>query len=88
MESITAWYEKNVVADGSNTLANLRSAVGAAGNNQDNSFGSYSVVYNGYIEFDSANDESDSPSENNLLKVTIRNSNGERLTKLFPAPSE
>ncbi len=86
MENIPADYPKNSSFD----LVGLQAAIGGEGTSQNNSYGQcpgslctpYTVVENHFIRFDSNQEQSGSPTDN-LLKVTIRNSNSETLTKIF-----
>jgi len=66
-------------------LAGLKTAVGAEGTSQNNSYGSYTVTANRYIKFD-AGTEADinaGVDPEDLLKVTISDSTGLQLTALF-----
>jgi len=63
----------------------LKSAIGAEGSSQSNSYGSYEVVSNRYVKFSSHNDRSVSGGDpEDLLKVTVKSSDtGETITTLF-----
>lgn len=70
---------ENLVATHTNTLANLRTRVGSVG---DAVGDGVTVAENEYITF-TGGLEGGSPSSNNLLKVTLRNTLGEEVTRLF-----
>jgi len=82
MENITRDYNK--LMEGSTTpLATIQAHINA-GNVAENvpCFGSYTIVYNNYINFKSDGSEED--SVDGILKVTIADIKGEqRLTALF-----
>ena len=71
---------ENIQSVHSNDLAATSSAVGSEDSGQDNAFGQYYVIHNRYIEFVSQAEQS---GGTNILKVTIRNAQGDRLTRLF-----
>ena len=72
MEDLVALH-----ADGS--LADVEAAVGAEGGLYA---GRFAVVHNRYVAF-TGGSEGGTPSANNLLKVTLANPTGDRLTRLF-----
>lgn len=78
MENITADYPKNYAFD----LPGLQAALGAEGTNQDNGYGQYAVFENHFITFVANQEQTGGPTDG-LLKVTIRNSNNESLTKIY-----
>ncbi len=73
---------EDVVGLHTNGLQQLHQQVGAEGSLFENRF---RVIENRYIAFD-GNTESGSPSTNNLLKITLQNTLGENLTRLFAVP--
>jgi prepilin-type N-terminal cleavage/methylation domain-containing protein len=77
MENIIADY-----AESSNDAARIWIRVGGAGEH-DNQYGQYEVVTRQYMTFNNGSEVSGTAS--NVLKVTIRNTRGETLTRLFPA---
>lgn len=70
---------ENLVATHTNTLANLSTRIGAAGTAAGDGV---TVLENEYITF-TGGLESGSPSSNNLLKVTLQNTLGEQVTRIF-----
>ena len=69
-------------------LVTLRTAIGAAGSSQTNTYGSYKVLENGYITFNAVTGaEVTSGTPTPVLKVTISSTNpstsGYQLTQLF-----
>lgn len=91
MENITADYNLRLEAGEANLLATMTTAIGAVGSNQNNSYGAYRVVANGYIQFTAVNttDRSEAAATaataNNALKVTIGDpgNTGVQYTTLF-----
>ena len=72
-------------------LPTLRTRIGVEGSvqsaneygkNSDGTYTTYTVVVNRFVRFDTNDKEQDDPS-GNMLKVTLRNENGETLTALF-----
>ena len=86
MEHITADYEerRNTAWDNNTTvdLTAFRNAIGLAGTNQNNDYGVYSVLANGFIQFNASNTEQSS-STTEILKVTIADASGVRVTSIF-----
>ena len=81
MENITADYIENYTSDLSISTG-LSGTIGSGV--QTNSYGQYTVIYNGFIEFTSqTEDDLDPDDPENLLKVTITNDSGDILTTLF-----
>ncbi len=70
---------ENLVTSHTNSLENLRTRIGSAGSAVG---GGVTVSENQYITF-TGGLESGSPSSNNLLKVTLRNTLGEEVTRIF-----
>jgi hypothetical protein len=58
------------------TLANLQNNI----NNKN--YGAYDIVYNNFIQFPIGSD-SETTGGSNILKVTIKNLEGESITALF-----
>jgi len=80
LENITADYRKNYTAN----LTGLQALVVSEGTSQNNSYGQYSVVENRFIKFSGTSEAAWATGDpQNLLKVTIKNVNGERLTRIF-----
>jgi prepilin-type N-terminal cleavage/methylation domain-containing protein len=74
MEELVLWH--------TNDLDLLMQHVGDEGGSY---LGQFTVVDNHYITF-TANQETDSVSSNNLLKITLENQLGETATRLFTVP--
>ncbi len=65
-------------------LTTLQTSIGAEGTDQDNAYGKYNVVRNRFTRFvNDIDQDSDSSGANNILKVTLKNENGETQTALF-----
>jgi prepilin-type N-terminal cleavage/methylation domain-containing protein len=65
-------------------LTYLKSGIGAEDTDQNNAYGKYHVVKNRFTQFVSDIDQdNDSSGTNKILKVTLKNENGETLTSLF-----
>ena len=67
-------------------LSTLLTRIGAEGSDQDNAYGKYHVVRNRFTHFvNYVDQESDDigAKANKILKVTLRNDNGETQTALF-----
>ncbi|NLX53214.1 MAG: type II secretion system protein [Deltaproteobacteria bacterium] len=89
IENFVTAYEKYYAGD----LPALRDAIaggvlnppGNEGAVLDNTFGEYTIVENRFIKFNASHqEETAAPTDpQNLLKVTIKNSNGEILTYIF-----
>jgi len=81
MENMITAYEKTYGGD----IEDLKIAIGTEGNDlKDNAFGQYTVVENRFIKFESNVQQNIATGElRNLLKVTIKNSNNERLSYIF-----
>jgi prepilin-type N-terminal cleavage/methylation domain-containing protein len=73
---------EDLVARNTNAVERIRVRVGAQGGTY---LGQFVVVDNRYVAFP-GNAESVVVSTNNLLKVTLRNPQGETLTRLFTNP--
>ena len=71
--------EDIVALQADHTLESLRTAVGAEGEIWG---GDYRVVHNRYVTFIGGL-EAGNPAQNLLLKITLRNTLGEQLTRLF-----
>jgi len=71
MERITVEYSRLQKTD-PGALATLKAAIGGEGSDQDNEFGSYSVVRNRYIGFNASQVEIDDNVNLNVLKVKIK----------------
>ncbi len=86
VEHITADYteRRNTAWDNGTTvdLTALRNAIGLAGTDQNNDYGVYTVLANGFIQFDASNTEQSSAATE-ILKVTIADASGVRVTALF-----
>ena len=71
------------MASFTNGLPSLTSSIGAEGSSQSNtSYGVYQVVYNRYIQF-SGSTNAETSGGTNILKVTIKDTSGDRLTRIF-----
>jgi prepilin-type N-terminal cleavage/methylation domain-containing protein len=89
VENFVTAYEKYYAGD----LPALRDAIaggvlnppGNEGATLSNTFGNYSIVENRFIKFNASHqEETAEPTDpQNLLKVTIKNSNGDILTYIF-----
>jgi len=77
MENIVADY-----AEHSNDAGRIWIRVGSPGVH-DNQYGQYELVTRQYIRFSGGGEVAGTAS--NALKITIRNTQGENLTRLFPA---
>jgi hypothetical protein len=65
-------------------LATLKTRIGDEGTDQDNSYGKYHVVRNRFTRFVSDVDQdADASGADKILKVTLKNENGETQTALF-----
>ncbi len=65
-------------------LTGLQTSIGAEETDQDNAYGKYRVVRNRFTQFvNDIDQDSDASGANTILKVTLRNDNGETLTALF-----
>jgi hypothetical protein len=64
-------------------LATLQSQIGVKDFEYTNNYGKYTVVKNGFIQFDASGNEIDDATVNKILKVTLKNETGETLTSLF-----
>jgi prepilin-type N-terminal cleavage/methylation domain-containing protein len=73
---------EDVITCQTNRLAELKQLIGSEGGTWR---GEYTVEENRYVHFISAQ-EAGSPATNSLLKVTLRNTLGERVTRLFAEP--
>jgi prepilin-type N-terminal cleavage/methylation domain-containing protein len=79
-DGAAVWTENGSVP----ALSVLQASIGADGSDmKDNAYGKYYVVENKFIKFVSDTETDDTSGENKLLKVTIKNDSGERLTALF-----
>lgn len=67
---------EDLVAGHTNSLESLRVRVGSEGG----AYSNFTVLYNRYVEFPGG---SENPAGTNLLKVTLQNSLGESITRLF-----
>ena len=76
MEKIAYDYEINYRED----LTTLQTRVDSS----PSPYGTYNVVTNAFITFDAAQTEQSGGTATDILKVTISNSFGHRLTMLFP----
>ncbi|MBM4148800.1 MAG: type II secretion system protein [Lentisphaerae bacterium] len=65
-----------------NNLVQMSALIGPEGTSRNNAFGHYSVVHNRFIRFTSGV-EALSPGGTNTLKVTIGNTQGDRLTLIL-----
>jgi len=75
MEELISWH--------TNGLDILRARVGGEGGAY---LGRYNIVHNRYIAIDQYDTETSAVTSNNLLKITLQNSLGERVTRLFTVP--
>ncbi len=84
MENITADYRNRVVGK-MITLVDLQTAIGPEGSDQNNSYGSYRVVNNTFIDFSNEMEIADTlgTAPQDTLKVTIRDPSGVTFTTLF-----
>jgi prepilin-type N-terminal cleavage/methylation domain-containing protein len=71
MERITVTYNRMMETD-PYALAALKTAIGNAGEDKANAFGTYTVVQNAYIAFDAGNSETPDSVNLNVLKVKIK----------------
>lgn len=84
MENITADYKNHYNPSTSqHDLAYLKTSIGAENTDQANSYGTYRVIENHYIHFNSGAEVSDGATPTTLLKITLKSSTGEKLTELF-----
>lgn len=68
----------------STLLTRIGGTGGGEGSDQDNAYGKYHVVKNRFTQFvNDVDQDSDASGANNILKITLRNENGETLTALF-----
>lgn len=84
MENITQDYTRNYA--GSDTaLSSLKTKIGSENTTYSNTYGSYKLIYNRFIKFNSTGGtESSMMPGTNLLKVTVQQTDtGEKLTALF-----
>jgi len=81
IERITVDYKRRLGNDPS-PLLSLQTAIGAQGTSQNNSYGSYLVVQNAYIDFNGAGQEIPDSTLLNTLKVKIQVGD-RRLVSLF-----
>ncbi|HPL49042.1 MAG TPA: type II secretion system protein [Smithella sp.] len=82
MENMITAYDK-ICYDGGD-IEDLKIAIGAEGATMNNGFGQYTVVENRFIKFEANVQKNIATGElHNLLKVTIKNSNNERLSYIF-----
>ncbi|MFH1080776.1 MAG: prepilin-type N-terminal cleavage/methylation domain-containing protein [Pseudomonadota bacterium] len=66
------------------SLSTLQTRIGAEGTDQDNAYGKYNVIRNRFTRFvNDIDQDSDASGANNILKVTLKNDNGETQTALF-----
>lgn len=80
MENIMADFRKNYAGE----AIGLKYAIGTEGANQNNDYGQYGVVQNRFIKFTGSNEAAwVSGDPQDILKVTIKNSNNETLTAIF-----
>ena len=63
-------------------LSDLSAEIGPENSSANNSLGIYQVQHNRFIAFNNSNDEI-STTTNSLLKVSIQNDLGEKITRLF-----
>jgi len=68
------------IASKTNGLSAMKASIGAEGSSAANAYGTYEVVYNRYVTISSGTEVN---GGTNVLKVTIRNAGGDRLTRLF-----
>lgn len=73
---------EDMIAAQTNRLAELHQLVGPEGGAWE---GRFTVVENRYVRF-VGGAEAGSPTTNSLLKVTLQNELGERITRLFAEP--
>ncbi len=62
---------------------NEESSTNAYGKNTDGTYTTYTVVTNRFIKLDGGSESDDATGNNNILKVTLKNDQGETLTALF-----
>lgn len=85
MENVFADYKTNY----STNLIGIQSKIGTEGTSQDNSYGQYAVVDNHCISFNgtapsfSESGTVDTNCTNDILKVTVKNNLGEKLSVLL-----
>lgn len=86
MENISVDYNKNFKTN----LIGLQTKIGGVeggneGSTQNNIYGNYTIVDNHFIKFINyiETPDNEDPKSNNILKVTIKNDRGERLSILF-----
>ena len=73
-------YDLQKVMENMAAVTNGLPSIGIEGSSQSNLFGAYQVVRNRYILFNGGNETS---GGTNMLKVTIKNTDGDQLTRLF-----
>ena len=71
MERINVEYSRLQKTD-PGALTTLKTAIGSEGSDQDNAFGSYTVVRNRYIGFNASQVEIDDNVNLNVLKVKVK----------------
>ncbi len=59
------------------------SSTNAYGKNTDGTYTTFTVVTNSFIKLDNGIEENDPEGHNNILKVTLKNDQGETLTAIF-----
>jgi len=84
MENITTDYKKLIATD-STPLSTIKNNIGVVGSTYNNTYGSYNVIYNGYIVITcSGKSCGEGTGGSSLLKVTIADTgNAQTITALF-----
>jgi len=79
MDNNITWTDAGAIT----TLSSLKTSIGPENTDQNNGYGSYHVERNRYILFISDSEADDTVGYNKILKVGIKNNQGEILTALF-----
>jgi hypothetical protein len=80
--NIITWRESGRLRNLMPLLA-LQSQIRAEGSVQTTDYGTYTVVKNRFIQFNTSGNEIDDATFKKILKVTLQNETGETLTSLF-----
>lgn len=84
-DSVIGDFRQTAPAD-STAWSNFRTGIGAAGTDQNNTYGEYRVLFNDYIQFDASGiEQTDSygTAPEDILKIVIAGPNGDPLTFLL-----
>ena len=84
-DSIIGAFRQTAPSD-SGAWSDFRNTIGAAGTDQNNGYGEYRVLFNGFIQFDAAGNEAPDvygTTPDNILKVVISGAGDDTLTFLL-----